>query len=74
MCLAQVLGIKANPEDISPATHDGPSDAEISTLVEQRLAAKKSKDFALADKIRDDLSAQGITLIDKPGNLTEWHR
>ena len=74
VCLAQVLGIKANPEDISPATHDGPSDAEISTLVEQRLAAKKSKDFALADKIRDDLSAQGITLIDKPGNLTEWHR
>ena len=71
--LAQVLGIEATPDDM-PATQDGPSDEEISALVEQRLAAKKAKDFALADQIRDDLTAQGITLIDKPGGVTEWHR
>ncbi|MEO1506034.1 MAG: cysteine--tRNA ligase [Cyanobacteria bacterium J06633_23] len=74
VCLAQVLGIEASPEDNSPVTHDGPSDADIAALVEQRLVAKKSKDFALADKIRDDLSGQGIVLIDKPGGVTEWHR
>ncbi|MEL6935207.1 MAG: cysteine--tRNA ligase [Cyanobacteria bacterium J06607_17] len=74
VCLAQVLGIETSPEDNSPVTHDGPSDADIAALVEQRLVAKKSKDFALADKIRDDLSGQGIVLIDKPGGVTEWHR
>ncbi|MEA5463102.1 cysteine--tRNA ligase [Leptothoe sp. PORK10 BA2] len=71
--LAQVLGIEATP-DSSPNLQAGPSDAEIATLIEQRLAAKKAKDFALSDQIRDDLTAQGITLIDKPGGVTEWHR
>ena len=73
VCLAQVLGIEATPEEATP-TDDGPSEAEISALIEQRVAAKKSKDFALADRIRDKLTAQGITLIDKPGGVTEWHR
>ncbi|MEM7793904.1 MAG: cysteine--tRNA ligase [Cyanobacteria bacterium P01_C01_bin.118] len=71
--LAQVLGIEATADNAT-VTSDGPSDDEISGLIEQRLAAKKAKDFALADKIRDDLTAQGITLIDKPGGVTEWHR
>ncbi|MBT9312897.1 cysteine--tRNA ligase [Leptothoe kymatousa] len=73
ICLAQVLGIEATADNIA-VQHDGPSDDEIAGLIEQRLAAKKGKDFALADKIRDDLTAQGITLIDKPGGVTEWHR
>ena len=71
--LAQVLGIEAIVDSATVA-NDGPNDEEISGLIEQRLAAKKAKDFALADKIRDDLTAQGITLIDKPGGITEWHR
>ena len=71
--LAQVLGIEASLED-TPVAQDGPSDEKIATLVKQRLAAKKAKDFALADQIRNDLTAQGITLIDKPGGVTEWHR
>lgn len=73
VCLAQVLGIEATP-DTPEAAPDGPSDDDIAALIEQRLAAKKAKDFALADKIRDDLTAQGITLIDKSGGVTEWHR
>jgi cysteinyl-tRNA synthetase len=40
-------------------------------LVELRLAARKSKDFATADKIRNDLATLGITLEDRPGG-TEW--
>jgi cysteinyl-tRNA synthetase len=32
------------------------------------------KNFAESDRIRDELQAQGITLIDKPGGVTEWHR
>ncbi|MBT9316146.1 cysteine--tRNA ligase [Leptothoe spongobia] len=73
VCLAQILGIEATADSVTVA-NDGPGDDEISGLIEQRLAAKKAKDFALADKIRDGLTAQGITLIDKPGGITDWHR
>ncbi len=48
-------------------------DPVIEALIAERQAAKKNKDFALADKIRDDLKAQGITLIDTPQG-TKWVR
>ena len=38
----------------------------IVALIEERKAAKKAKDFARADQIRNDLAAKGITLIDTP--------
>jgi cysteinyl-tRNA synthetase len=41
-------------------------DAEIEALVEQRQAARRAKDFAKADAIRDQLKAMGITLADTP--------
>lgn len=48
-------------------------DPVIEALIAERQAAKKNKDFALADKIRDDLKAQGITLIDTPQGV-KWKR
>ncbi|HIO97130.1 MAG TPA: cysteine--tRNA ligase [Leucothrix sp.] len=48
------------------------SDA-IDTLVQDRLDAKANKDWGLADKIRDDLQAQGIALEDN-GAETIWRR
>ena len=45
-------------------------DDELKTYIEEqiflRLEAKKNKNYALADEIRNNLSAQGITLIDTP--------
>ena len=41
-------------------------DMWIVALIEERKAAKKAKDFARADQIRNDLAAKGITLIDTP--------
>ncbi|MBP5857062.1 cysteine--tRNA ligase [Marivibrio halodurans] len=53
---------------------DGPEAEEVERLIEERKAAKKSKDFAAADRIRDDLAARGVVLEDKPGGITEWRR
>ncbi len=46
---------------------------EIETLIEQRATAKKNKDYALADKIRNDLKDRGIVLEDGP-NGTIWKK
>jgi len=48
-------------------------DAEIEALVAQRTQAKKAKDFATADKIRDDLKARGIIIEDTPQG-PKWKR
>ncbi|MEL6879363.1 MAG: cysteine--tRNA ligase [Cyanobacteria bacterium J06607_10] len=71
--LAGVLGLEAQPVETAAAT-DGLSDADIESLIEQRTAAKQTKNYGESDRIRDELSAQGITLIDKPGGVTAWHR
>ena len=41
-------------------------DPEIQALIDERQAARKAKDFATADRIRDELAARGITLKDTP--------
>ncbi|GAB4374381.1 MAG: cysteine--tRNA ligase [Kiloniellaceae bacterium] len=55
------------------AAEGGLSAAEIEKLIEARSAARKAKNFAESDRIRDDLAAQGIVLEDGPGGTT-WKR
>jgi cysteinyl-tRNA synthetase len=70
--LAQVLGLEARLE--AEASSLELSDAEIESMIQQRLDAKKAKNFAEADRIRNHLKEQGVILVDKPGGVTEWHR
>lgn len=49
------------------------ADEEIETLIARRAEAKKNKDWALADQIRDDLKAKGILLEDTPQGV-RWRR
>jgi len=44
---------------------------EIESLLAQRAEAKKAKDFAAADAIRDQLSALNLSIMDKPGGKVE---
>jgi cysteinyl-tRNA synthetase len=48
-------------------------DAEIERLIEARNAARKSRNFAESDRIRDELDRRGILLEDTPGG-TRWRR
>jgi cysteinyl-tRNA synthetase len=59
----------------SGATADGGSldPAEIDRLVQARIAARKSRNFAESDRIRDELAAQGVVLEDGPAGTT-WRR
>ena len=49
------------------------ADPEIDALVAQRTAAKKAKNFAEADRIRDELKARGIEIIDTAQG-TKWRK
>ena len=51
----------------------GDDDARIQSLVDERNAAKKARDFARADAIRDQLAAEGILLEDTPQGV-RWKR
>ncbi|HWI23763.1 MAG TPA: cysteine--tRNA ligase [Lysobacter sp.] len=48
-------------------------DARIQSLVDERAAAKKARDFARADAIRDQLAGEGILLEDTPQGV-RWKR
>ena len=44
----------------------------VSALLERRDQARNSKDYALADRIREGLAAAGVVIMDRPGAPTEW--
>jgi cysteinyl-tRNA synthetase len=51
----------------------GPGDTEIQHMIDARLAARKSRNYAEADRIRKELEASGIVLEDGPQGTT-WRR
>ncbi|MDR6293866.1 MULTISPECIES: cysteine--tRNA ligase [Inquilinus] len=72
-----LLGLlEQDPEDWfrwQPKAGAGLTDAEIETLIADRRAARAAKNFAEADRIRDQLVAAGVALEDKP-DRTLWRR
>ena len=73
--LAAVLGLRCEADsETSGPGDDTTNQAEIQAAIDARIAAKSAKNYAEADRIRDELKAQGIELIDKPGGITEWIR
>ncbi|MEG3436622.1 cysteine--tRNA ligase [Pannus brasiliensis CCIBt3594] len=72
--LAGVLGLEIDPASIDLPATDGISDSEIEALIQQRATAKKAKNYAESDRIREELKSRGIALIDRPGGVTTWIR
>ncbi len=74
--LGGVLGLLQDEPDHylkSRVSTDGLSDDEIDALVARRIQAKQDKNWAEADRLRDELKEQGIVLEDK-GMETSWRR
>ena len=64
--LCDILGLKTEKKEEN-------LDAEVEALIEQRQAARKAKDFAKADEIRDKLLSMGIQLKDTREGV-QWKR
>jgi cysteinyl-tRNA synthetase len=72
--LADVLGLlEADPDAYLQGGADTDENEQIEALIQQRLQARATKNWAEADRIRDELHAMGIELEDKDGE-TIWRR
>jgi cysteinyl-tRNA synthetase len=74
--LGGILGILQRTADDylkAGGTADGLSDDDIGVLIAQRNAARKAKNFAESDRIRDALKSKGVVLEDAAGGTT-WRR
>lgn len=74
LAMAEVLGINPLAVEWQTATNEptaGALSALVEKLLEDRDAARKAKDFASADRIRDELTAAGIQIEDTPGG-SHW--
>ncbi|MES2604781.1 MAG: cysteine--tRNA ligase, partial [Pseudomonadota bacterium] len=70
--LGEVLGIlQSNADEFLRKGGQGVDAAEVESLLQQRLAARTSKNWAEADRIRDQLKALNVVVEDKNG-VTSW--
>ena len=66
-----ILGMEPREFFQSVAAGAGAVDAEkIEAMIEERNQARKNKDFATADRVRDELTAMGVVLQDSPQGTT----
>ena len=75
--LADIIGLLQSEPEVflksQVSSADGISDDEIEALIQQRLDARASKDWAEADRIRDELTSAGISIEDGAGS-SRWRR
>jgi cysteinyl-tRNA synthetase len=67
------LGLDLLTAELGADADAGESDPRIDALVAEREAARKRRDFAASDRIRDQLAAEGVTIVDSPQG-PRWKR
>jgi len=79
--LSAIFGLSIDAESIAGLKPEGVVEAGsnnesemVESLIAQRREARKAKNFAESDRLRDLLKQQGITLIDQSDGTTRWHR
>ena len=74
--LGGILGLlQRDPEEyLRTGATDVLSEADIEALVARRAEARRNRDWAEADRIRDELKAKGVLLEDVAGGKTVWRR
>ena len=75
LVLGGILGLlqRAPQSFFQSGSGGGPADQEIQEMIDARLAARKGKNFAEADRIRKALESSGVILEDGPKGTT-WRR
>ncbi len=75
--LASILGLETN-KMLPSTTLEVKSNLQmdisaiVEDLIEKRRIARKAKNYKESDRIRDELKAMGVTLIDHPDGTTRW--
>ncbi|CAN1211780.1 Cysteine--tRNA ligase [Tumidithrix helvetica PCC 7403] len=81
--LTDLLGLEAEPLQetgiqLPPSAgekmFEDLKDGEINRMVEQRVEARRTKNWKESDRLRDELKAMNIILIDQPDGTTRWRR
>ncbi len=73
LAIGNILGLFQDKDWFTHTDSDGLSADEIEALIQQREAARADKEFAEADRIRDQLAQMNIRLLDSPSG-TKWER
>ena len=68
-----VLGLALGEPLVVPDAPAVEQDPRIDGLLAERQAARAAKDWSTADRIRDELAADGIEIVDSPEG-PQWHR
>ncbi len=77
--LEKAAALRAKPSaapaagEFAVISESGEADAQVEAMIRERAEAKKAKNFAEADRLRDELKAQGIEVTDIP-NGAKWKR
>ncbi len=73
LAAAKLFGILQSDAEHWFRASFGDEATEIDRLVAERVAARAAKDYALSDKLRDDLAARGVEVMDSASSST-WRR
>ena len=74
LAMGNMLGLlQQSPEEWFKGSSND-DNSEIESLINERIAAKKAKNWAQADEIRKKLADDGIILEDRPDGTTDWRR